>query len=302
MCPKCQPLKITDLLRMVHPLAAHPKILVMLNAYLDESGIHDGAAICVIAGYFGGPGQWRKFEGEWRKALAASGVPLAEFHANKFVEGRGYFFGWPPEQKRRMANDLAQAIVAHKIYPISFGLVVSDFKALSEPQKRFFTGATIDDAIKPGKLTSPGCPTKPYFMPWLQLVKRVAQYAPHGGKAHFFFGLDRPFAKSATLLYRATKTKAYKQYRLQLGDIAFPLAKETPQLQAADYLVYLTYKHMTERHAANDWNVLPAHPLGTLLSRRRTAEDLVYYNHESIADTLDFTYQQSGNWDGHIAQ
>jgi hypothetical protein len=33
----------------------------MIDAYLDESGIHDGAEVCLIAGYFGGRVQWRKF-------------------------------------------------------------------------------------------------------------------------------------------------------------------------------------------------------------------------------------------------
>jgi hypothetical protein len=32
----------------------------MIDAYLDESGIHEGAEVCVIAGYFGGKGQWRE--------------------------------------------------------------------------------------------------------------------------------------------------------------------------------------------------------------------------------------------------
>ena len=32
----------------------------MIDAYLDESGIHDGADICVVAGYFGGPSQFKK--------------------------------------------------------------------------------------------------------------------------------------------------------------------------------------------------------------------------------------------------
>ena len=42
----------------------------MIEAYLDESGIHGGAKICVIAGYFGGPGKMRKLEKAWKRALA----------------------------------------------------------------------------------------------------------------------------------------------------------------------------------------------------------------------------------------
>ncbi|MGD0793495.1 MAG: hypothetical protein ABR920_17135 [Terriglobales bacterium] len=42
----------------------------MIDAYLDESGVHDGAAMCVIAGYFGGNGQFRRFERDWKKVLS----------------------------------------------------------------------------------------------------------------------------------------------------------------------------------------------------------------------------------------
>ena len=41
----------------------------MLQAYLDESGIHEGAHVCIVGGYFGGPGQWSKFGAEWKRVL-----------------------------------------------------------------------------------------------------------------------------------------------------------------------------------------------------------------------------------------
>ena len=34
----------------------------MIFAYLDESGIHDGAEGCVVAGYFSKKGPWRRLE------------------------------------------------------------------------------------------------------------------------------------------------------------------------------------------------------------------------------------------------
>jgi hypothetical protein len=49
---------------------SHPKIFAMIDAYLDESGIHDGAAVCVIAGFYGGRGHWRRFESLWRYTLS----------------------------------------------------------------------------------------------------------------------------------------------------------------------------------------------------------------------------------------
>jgi hypothetical protein len=57
----------------------------MLEAYMDESGIHDGAHVCVIAGYYGGESQWRRFEPRWQKIIEDADTPaLKEFHARDF--------------------------------------------------------------------------------------------------------------------------------------------------------------------------------------------------------------------------
>ena len=54
----------------------------MIQAYLDESGIHDNADVCLIAGYFGGPGQFKKLGSEWIDILRYHNV--IEFHAKEF--------------------------------------------------------------------------------------------------------------------------------------------------------------------------------------------------------------------------
>src|SRR4051812_39914219 len=43
-----------------------------LQAYLDESGTHQGAPILSVAGYFGTQDQWNKYLGHW---------PYRDFHA-----------------------------------------------------------------------------------------------------------------------------------------------------------------------------------------------------------------------------
>src|SRR5216684_7649509 len=97
--------RIDSLLRLLQDFA-------MISAYLDESGVHDGAAVCVIAGYFGGVGQWRKFEILWRKILAKADVPLEQFHANNLIEHRKFFFNFPRDKHKKLIDDLAAAIIA----------------------------------------------------------------------------------------------------------------------------------------------------------------------------------------------
>jgi len=66
-----------------------------LQAYCDESGIHDGAAHCLLVGFVGIAHTWRKFESEWARA---SGCVL--FHGNRFFarDGRGRRVG--PDSRR----------------------------------------------------------------------------------------------------------------------------------------------------------------------------------------------------------
>jgi hypothetical protein len=56
-------------------------MMVVIDAYLDESGIHDGAAMCVVGGYWSGRTRWRQLDNDWRKVLNKFNVPLERFHA-----------------------------------------------------------------------------------------------------------------------------------------------------------------------------------------------------------------------------
>jgi len=172
------------------------------------------------------------------------------------------------------------------------------------PQKRFFTGARIDnDKIGKFALVTSGCPSKPYFMPFLRCIATTAQYAPTGGLAHFYFGLDRPFANYARQMFKMIKARTddpQKPHAAKVGNAYFPLAKETPQLQAADFLTYLTYRHMVARDKAGDLgSALPSGPLMTLTAKRRVAGDFAFFDRDTMALALAKTYNDCGNWDGH---
>jgi hypothetical protein len=145
---------------------------------------------------------------------------------------------------------LAEAIARCKIHPVAQGVLVDDFFKLTLNQRRFLTGATLTPE---GRLIDSGNPNKPYFSPFQPLVRRVLTHS--ASKVHFFFGLDRPFGEYATGLYSTLKNNPAHPFREKFGDIAFPLAKETSPLQAADLLVYLVYSHMLERLKSRNWYV-----------------------------------------------
>lgn len=270
---------------MVHPRDGHRQIFAMLEAYLDESGIHDGATICTVAGYFGRQNHWGRFERDWRSILSKFKIPLRKFHAKNMINSHRH---------QPMLRELADAIARHKIYPVSAGLVVPDFQSLTFPQKRFTTGATL----RSGKLIGSGSPSKPYFLPFQLCLMLITSDTPPGAKVHFFFGLDRPFAEYARDMFARIKKKGYTPAwptKDRLGDPAFPQAKETPELQAADLLAHLTYKRAVECYEANSWN-LPAS--GLLATCLRNTKDMKKYhimqNKECLLATFRNTVRQIG--------
>jgi hypothetical protein len=83
---------------------------VMMEAYFDESGIHDGAKVCVVAGFYGTQPAWRVFENQWKKIL--SDYPELDgegFHAKRFFarnenqERVGRYIGWADEKVFRLS-------------------------------------------------------------------------------------------------------------------------------------------------------------------------------------------------------
>lgn len=266
----------------------------MIEAYLDESGIHDKSEFCVIAGYIGGRGQIKKLERAWKEVLAEYHFPMAEFHAKDLIKSSKY---------RPMLARLASVAGGHaKIHPVSYGLVVRDFNSFSLKQRRFLTGATLDHRSK--RLVSTGCPSKPYFVPFQNVVKLVTDFAPVGSKAHFHFGIDRTFAEYAKALFhqilkqpaRAHRPWSSWKSRDRLGGVLFPRASETAPLQAADLLVHLTYLHLLECTANQRFHE-PNGLLQKCLLNLRTREDHQYQDRKSLESVLEQTRKYAPGWD-----
>ena len=256
MCAKPR-YRIDDFAVMVHPRDGHHKIFAMIDAYLDESGIHGGAAVCMIAGYFGGRSQLRKLEIEWLRVLKKFNFPLQDFHAKDLLKQRKH---------EPMLLALSQAIAEQrKVHPVSLGIVVEHFNLFPIELRRWMTGGRVNRNTH--KWIDSGCPSKPYFCPFVRCLQIVTDCAPVGGKAHFFFGLDRSFSDYATQLFKQIKEQINKGIygsewtsKGRLGEPSFPLAAETPQLQAADLFVHLNYQRALQNYAADqegDWMNVP---------------------------------------------
>jgi hypothetical protein len=263
----------------------------MIEAYFDESGIHDGAAICVIAGYWGLASQWKWFNKKWRATLQDFNFPLEDFHATDLIRSRDH---------QPMLEKLAEVIASYHLYPVTVGIIVDDFNFFSLKQRKFMTGATL--VGKTGKFSSSGNPDKPYFVPFGFCLRKITDYTKPGRQTNFFFGLDRPMAKYAKAMFKQLKAaddwpESGWKTKGRLGDPAFPLAKQTPQLQAADLLVLLSYQHMVERHTANNWRVPASGLLAKCLRNTKSKYDHVFMNKTTLQETLNGSHVEFGDWD-----
>jgi hypothetical protein len=254
----------------------------MIDAYIDESGIHDGAPACVVAGYFGGRGQWRKTERDWRRVLNKFHVPVPEFHAVNLVKRRKFFHGWSSDESLELQLALAEVVTQYKVYPVAKCVLTPDYKRMTQAEQKFLTGATLRPD---GHIRQHGNVSQPYFAPFQQVIRTVLGHTTLGGKAHFFFGIDEASQGYARSLFEELKNNPDHDYSERMGTIAFPQAKDTPAMQVADLLSYLTYQQMLE--GARTMNLRTVPPvMRALISRRREARDLSFQDENLLRQTI----------------
>jgi hypothetical protein len=154
------------------------RVSAMIQAYLDETGIHEGSGVCAIAGYFGGPGQWKKQGGEWDAILKPYRVN--EFHAKQFWgfdnEGRrvGPYKGWSNTKADAFLNELVCTIETRpKLHPISAAVVMNSWNKLSTTTDAFLPAANLwRENLR--LADAPANPTSSLFsrVSWMPLVMR----------------------------------------------------------------------------------------------------------------------------------
>jgi len=84
----------------------------------------------------------------------------------------------------------------------------------------------------------------------------------------------------------------------RLGDPAFPLAKHTPQLQAADLFAFLSYRYAKARYADDSWGRVPPDALlQACLTNMRSQQDHEYETKQSIESKLEQARTKIPGWD-----
>jgi hypothetical protein len=242
----------------------------MLHAYIDEAGIHEGAKICCVAGYFGGVNQWKRFERQWKRIIDREGIE--EFHAKQFwgkdKNGNrvGPYKRWDDRRAAKFQNDLVEVIRGCRIFPFSAAVVTDDWKVLPEDERRWLTGAFLQG----GKYKTTGAPNKPYYLPFGFCIQTAARYCKPGLRIDYSFDLNNAYRGYSTTYY--AYMKQWNIYREYLGEIAFPTSKDALPLQAADLLAFHSCRYSVK--ALKGQNPLHRNSvLGKIVERTRDKQN-----------------------------
>src|SRR4051794_30279906 len=89
-------------------------IVILAEAFIDESGTHDGSPMLTVAGYLFKQDQARRFARDWGKILEQYGLPAA--HQTDCANGKGDYKNLSMEQRIELTKLLIQNIKRRTMY------------------------------------------------------------------------------------------------------------------------------------------------------------------------------------------
>jgi hypothetical protein len=260
----------------------------MVEAYLDESGIHDGAHVCSIAGFWAMKKRWVAFDRCWKKVLEDADTPsLNEFHGHEFWGRRNGkrvspYEKWDDSKADRFIEELLSCIVEHKVTPMAATLVVSEWRKLNKNERMLLTGGKYDRTNH--EWITASAPNKTYFLPFQFCVCYPALRCQAGLHVRYVFDLNKQFKNHATQLFRLMKNDVNLTSRHRMGRLDLKRGEDLPGLQAADMLAYQIYQNSKLRirlgRALRQTELDPV--LQRLLTNKGGARDFPFFDFEGL--------------------
>ena len=235
--------------RMV-PAFAHrwqpERIFVILTAYLDESGTHDGSPVTVMGGMLASALQWERFQRNFPKLKTKHGFQI--FHTKKFKKREGDFRGWTTSQCFALMNDLAPMTAS----AFTEGVTVTLNNAAYEAEYRL--------GDKPSKLRLDSkyglCFRNCLLFFALEGIKRTLR--GRYPTLHFVLESGHKNAGDALRIFNETKAELKASGCDMLGDLRFAEKNESDPLMMADFLAHSTFM------MHNDTTPVPGGPIAPM--------------------------------------
>jgi hypothetical protein len=206
-------------------------VVLILTAYMDESGTHGGSPITVMGGMLANAGQWQRFEYEFSKLKRKHKFQI--WHTKKFKKSRGDFKGWTDQQRLALLRELLP--IVENANAFTEGVTVTLDNADYEANYR--GGET------PRKLRIESkyglCFRNCLIFFILEALKRVRK--GRLPKLHFVLESGHPNAGEALDIFNEMKRDLREQNCDLLGDLTFSDKDECDPLMMADFLSHWAY-------------------------------------------------------------
>jgi hypothetical protein len=190
---------------------------VVLKAYMDESGTHDGAAVLAVSAYVAKGSEWQN----WTKKWNAAKYPIKIFHANQCQALKGEFEGWDVGRRDALVENLLRVIPSHLMIGIVVAIQMDDFTAALKG--------------RPDLLEVFGNPYQACFGWTLGTILEMADH--HGSTQRIEFIQEKndytKYCLEAFAYAKEHHNHKDRRISLRFGDKA-----ADPPLQAADILAY----------------------------------------------------------------
>jgi len=200
---------------------------LIVKAYIDETGIHDGAPVTAVAAYFAHDKSWKKFTLKWRAALWSFGVD--EFHMNDYAQRHGAFEGWSDAKQLALAKKIFGLIPEHTSYGASVAMVHADFNEMRDSYPH------IKEALG-----------TPYTCCFQWLITLVIRKLPMPFKDWRVSCIHEDNDYKDEAIHAWDWAKSEIDLASRLGTLTFAPKKDFVPLQAADVLAWETQKRLAD--------------------------------------------------------
>src|SRR5882672_3149158 len=212
------------------------KVLVMLQAFIDDSASEQGDRNLFLAGYIQRAPVWTAFSDDWQLVLA-SHPKIAHLHMVEAESLRGEFRGWSASQRDLKIQALAEVIERHGAVSIVCSISRNIFNSVLKP-------------IAPYALSSP------YFYCFYGIIITAARWAlARNGNVpiDFIFDEHGALGTEASGWYEVIRQLQKPEIQQFLGSTpVFRDDKKFLPLQAADMLAWHLRRKNESRNATED--------------------------------------------------
>lgn len=210
------------LARIGHPPSHRHKVIALIRAYFDETGIHNGSEATVVCGIVAPEGIWDDFDFDWKKQLNVFSVPY--FHAVECEHAQGAFQSLQRPLRDSLVWGLADVIGKHRILILNAGVSNRDWENFPHIWKVF---------------------KSPFHLCFAYCLEKISNWSNQhadGEPVALIFSEQNEYRPNAEKIYDAYI--AAKGLPHRLVSLQFSSMKDFAGLQGADLVCYETYQHL----------------------------------------------------------